>query len=450
MEDIKVDGLIKSGLRFGFNMYMDHRAKGTCERVLTVLFQKLTDQGYLSAIGDGGFQLTDKALMEKIGLTAYPDVRKFMEIMNFNLEEVTIVAGTCVQIRMNKKYKPWDKRIGDAWPGSAKLAKTMRQRTTDVLNMWYAPNAVGAKQSFSQSMGYLLNAEAALEGDDPNASDNILVIVTRIIGLAQMCGISEIGLVDIIEGLSMSYLFETIARALVAGMRGRHPSEVYNIGIGIQGSSENVHKNFAMEARGFKGTREVIGKYTGGRVVLNSIVAEVVVRDSLSEGEEIWCISGWAEALRRRAAKLKENVTTDIHGNRLRRTKQFKVTLSIKGINGVPLAKIKQVGPLLACDKIWGSITGTICPCTNSDPCKKLKGNRVGKLNVIFKSLEPSHFLNTKLVPRRSVFVYETYGDAVAHLFISHCLVSSYVRADEECLYCAHGNAENHIVKAFG
>jgi hypothetical protein len=207
----------------------------------------------------------------------------------------------------------------------------------------YAPNSAGAKQSFNQSMAYLINAEAALEGDDSNAKNNILVIVTRIIGLAQMCGISEIGLVDIIEGLSMSYLFETIARALVAGIRGRHPSEVYNIGLGIQGSSENAHKNFAIEAKGFKGPREVIGKYTGGRVVLNSIVAEVVVRDLLSEGEEIWCMSGWAEALRRRTAKLKEDVATDIHGNQLRRTKCLKVTLSIKRVNGVPLAKIKQV-----------------------------------------------------------------------------------------------------------
>src|SRR6185312_1580050 len=146
-------------------------------------------------------------------------------------------------------------------------------------------------------MAYLVNAEAMLEGDDSNAKNNIMVIVTRIIGLAQMCGISEVGLVDIIEGLSMSYLFETIARALVAGLRGRHPSEVFNIGLGVRGSLENVHKNFVMVANGFKGPREVIGKYTGGRVVLNSIVAEVVVRDRLNEGEEIWCMSGWAAAL---------------------------------------------------------------------------------------------------------------------------------------------------------
>jgi hypothetical protein len=195
-------------------------------------------------------------------------------------------------------------------------------------------------------MAYLLNAEAALEGDDPNAKNNIMVIVTRIIGLAQMCGISEIGLVDIIEGLSMSNLFETIARALVAGIRGRHPSEVYNIGIGIQGSSENVHKNFAIVANGFKGSREVIGKYINGRVVLNSISADVIVRDPLNEGEEVWCMSGWAEALRRRTAKLKQDVATDIHGNQLRRTKWFKVTLSIKRVNGVPFAKIKQVNIL--------------------------------------------------------------------------------------------------------
>jgi hypothetical protein len=63
-------------------------------RVLTVQFQKLMDQGYLSAIGDGGFQLTNKALEEEIGLTAYPDVLAFM---NFN-EEVAVIW-------MNKKYQ---------------------------------------------------------------------------------------------------------------------------------------------------------------------------------------------------------------------------------------------------------------------------------------------------------------------------------------------------------
>ncbi|CAB4374131.1 unnamed protein product [Rhizophagus irregularis] len=432
--DINAGGLIKSAIKFGMNKYMDHKAKKTCERVLNVQFQKLMDQGYLSVIGDGGFQLTNKALAEKIGLTAYPDVLEYMQIMNFNAEEVAVVAGTCVQIWLNKEYQPWDKRVGSAWPKSAKLAAPMRQRATDALNMWYAPNNVGAQQSFNQSMAYLVNAEAALEGDDPDAKNNILVIVTRIIGLAQMCGISEIGLKDIMEGLSMSYLFETIARALIAKMRGQHPSDVFNIGLGIQGSSENVHKNFALEAKRFKGPREVIGKYTGGRVVLNSINAEVVVRDPLSEGEKIWCMKGWAETLRRQTAKLKENAATDIHGNQLRRTKLFKVTLSIKRVDGVPLAKIKQVGPLLVTDKIWGGITGTACPCTSPDPRKKLKGKRVGKVNVIFKSLDP---LNMKIVPRKSVFVLETYGDAVVHLFLSHCLTSAYVRADKECLYCA-------------
>lgn len=67
------------------------------------------------------------------------------------------------------------------------------------------------------------------------------------------------------------------------------------------------------------------------------------MRDQLSEGEEIWCMSGWAEALRRRTAKLKKNVASDVHGNQLRRTKLFKVTLSIKRVNGAPLAKIKEV-----------------------------------------------------------------------------------------------------------
>src|SRR4051794_8099722 len=134
--DVDAGGLIKSGLKLGINMYMDHKAKKTCERVLTVQFQKLMDQGYLSAIGDGGFQLTNKALAEKIGLTAYPDVLAFMQIMNFNVEEVTVVTGTCVQIWMNKKYQSWDKRVGGAWPESAKLAKAMRQRATDALNMW--------------------------------------------------------------------------------------------------------------------------------------------------------------------------------------------------------------------------------------------------------------------------------------------------------------------------
>ncbi|CAG8813371.1 7066_t:CDS:1, partial [Racocetra fulgida] len=89
--------------------------------------------------------------------------------------------------------------------------------------------------------------------------DNLhaLMIATRIIGLAQMCGIPEIGLLDIIEGLSKSYIFETTGRTIVAGMRGRHSSEVYNIGLGIRGSLENVHKNFMIEAGGFKGSREV-------------------------------------------------------------------------------------------------------------------------------------------------------------------------------------------------
>ncbi|CAG8846519.1 11436_t:CDS:2, partial [Gigaspora margarita] len=145
-----------------------------------------------------------------------------------------------------------------------------------------------------------------------------------------------------------------------------------------------------------------------------------VVRNQLKEGEEIWCMSGWAEALRRRTMKLKEDAARDIHGNLLRCTKRLKVTLSIKRVKGVPLAKIKRVGPLLALDMLWGGITGTACPCTKPDPLKKLKGgDRIGKLKVVFKKVDP---LKIKQVPRRTIFVQETYGDGVAKLFYSHCL----------------------------
>ncbi|CAG8722524.1 2409_t:CDS:2, partial [Racocetra fulgida] len=419
MDHINAGGLIKSGVRMGVNMYLDHKAKKTCERILKVQFQKLVNQGYLSVIGDDGLQLTDKALNEKIGLMAYSDMQAYMQMNNFSVEEVAIVSGIRVQIWLNKKYQSWDKRVGGAWPKTADFARRMRQRSSDALNRWYAPHSSGAKQSLNQSMAYLLNAEAAL-GDSPNA----LIIVTRIIGLAQICGISEIGLVDIMEGLSMSFIFETIGRVVVAGMRGQHPSEVYNIGLGIRGSSENVHKNFVTEAGGFKGQREVIGKYTGGRVTLNSIVAEVVMRNQLYEGEEIWCMSGWAEALRRRTIKLKEDTAIDIHGNLLRCKNRLKVTLSIKKVRGVPMAKIKRVGPLHASDMLWGGITGIACSCTSPDPRKKLKGgDRVGKLKVIFRKIDP---LSMKPVPRQSIVVYETYGDGIAHLFLSHCITSAY------------------------
>ncbi|CAG8766172.1 1951_t:CDS:2 [Cetraspora pellucida] len=391
MDHIHAGGLIKSGVRMGVNMYLDNKAKKTCERILKDQFQKLVNQGYLSVIGKDGFQLTDKALNEQIGLMAYSDVRTYMQTNNFNVEEIAIVTRTRVQIWLNKKYQSWDKRVGGTWPKTADFARRMRQRSSDALN------------------------QAAI-GNNPNA----LMIVTRIIGLAQMCGISEIGLVDIIEGLSMSYIFETIGRLVVATMRGQHPSEVYNIGLGIRGSTENVHKNFAMEAGGFKGPREVIGKYIGGRVTLNSIVAEVVLRNHLNEGEEIWCMSGWAEALRRRTIKLREDASRDIHGNLLRCTNRLKVILSIKRVRGVPLAKIKRVGPLRAADLIWGGITGAACLCTNPDPLKKIKGgDRVGKLKISFKKLDP---LSMKPIPRHTIIVHETYGDGIAHLFLSHCL----------------------------
>lgn len=136
ISDINLGSIIKSGISFGINTYMDHNAKKTCGRVLTAQFQKLMDQGYLSAIDDGGFQLTNKALEEKIGLTAYPDVQGFMQIMNFNEEKTALVAGTCLQIWMNKKFQPWDKRVGNAWPESAEFAKFMRQRATDACNIW--------------------------------------------------------------------------------------------------------------------------------------------------------------------------------------------------------------------------------------------------------------------------------------------------------------------------
>ncbi|CAG8497219.1 26316_t:CDS:2 [Racocetra persica] len=383
-------------IRKGVKMYIDNKSKKTCERILKAHFKKLANQGYLSVIGDDGFQLTDKALDEQIGLMAYLDIRAFMQMNNFSVEEITIVTRTRVQIWLSKKYLSWDKRVGDAWSNTADFAKSA---LSDVLNSWYASRSSDAKQPLNQSMGYLLNAEAALD-----ANLHALMIATRIIGLAQMCGIPEIGLLDIIEGLSKSYIFETTGRAIVAGMRGRHSSEVYNIGLGIRGSSENVHKNFMIKAGGFKGSREVIGKYTGGKVVLNSIVAK--------------------------------DTAMDIHGNQLRCTNQLKVTLSIKRVAGVPLAKVKRIGSLQVADMMCGGITGTACPCTNPDQLKKLKrGGRVGKVKVIFRKIDP---LNLPPAPRLTIMVHETYGDGVAHLFLSHCLKSgAYVRADGECLYCA-------------
>ncbi len=50
------------------------------------------------------FQFTNKALAEKIRLIAYLDVLTYMQIINFNVKEVAIVVGTCVQIWLNKEY----------------------------------------------------------------------------------------------------------------------------------------------------------------------------------------------------------------------------------------------------------------------------------------------------------------------------------------------------------
>jgi hypothetical protein len=227
----------------------------------------------------------------------------------------------------------------------------------------YRPKGVGPKQSLNQALAYLMNAEAALDnskaGSNVDDKDIPMAIVTRAIGLAQLCGIEEIGLVDIIEGLSMSFMFETIARHMVASIRGLHGSQVYNISLHMKGSSENVPTEFAVRAKSFIGPKEIVGRWTAAGVMLDGINVSVVARPEVNmpkEGEEIWCMSGWAEALRRQTTKASDIVGMDIHGSRLECNKRSVVKLSLKRVDGILMIKIKQVKlGILHAKWLWNS-----------------------------------------------------------------------------------------------
>ncbi|XP_006457015.1 hypothetical protein AGABI2DRAFT_181401 [Agaricus bisporus var. bisporus H97] len=440
-------GLIKNGIKFGVGLYLDHKAKKTCERVLNAEFEKLVDQGYLSVSeSDQSLVVTDKALDDLIGLTVYFDIRAFVEEYAFNEEEMGLLARTRVCIQMNKKLPAWDKRLGTAWAANTQVAQQFRQRASTALGMWYHPSGVGAKQSLNQATVYFMSAEAALDnskaGGNAEGGDSSMAIVTRAIGLAQLCGIEEIGLVDIMEGLSMSFVFETIARHMVASVRGVHASQVYNVGLHINGSSENVATQFAVKAKNFIGPREVIGKWTATGAALDGIKVKVVARPEINmpkEGEEIWCMSGWAEALRMHTAKADEMAGTDVHGSQLLCDKKSVVKLSLKRVDGILMVKIKQVGILSVSDRYCGGITGLPCPCDSPDPRKRLAPNgKIGKLKLVYQSCDP---VSLKAVKPRTISVLKTYNDAIVRTLACHVLTSSYLRAENECLHCAVSRA---------
>lgn len=308
-----------------------------------------------------------------------------------------------------------------------------------------------------------MSAEAALDnskaGGNAEGGDSSMAIVTRAIGLAQLCGIEEIGLVDIMEGLSMSFVFETIARHMVASVRGVHASQVYNVGLHINGSSENVATQFAVKAKSFIGPREVIGKWTATGAALDGIKVKVVARPEINmpkEGEEIWCMSGWAEALRMHTAKADEMAGTDVHGSQLLCDKKSVVKLSLKRVDGILMVKIKQVtlqictrndfvthilqvGILSVSDRYCGGITGLPCPCDSPDPRKRLAPNgKIGKLKLVYQSCDP---VSLKAVKPRTISVLKTYNDAIVRTLACHVLTSSYLRAENECLHCAVSRA---------
>ncbi|KAH8691548.1 hypothetical protein BGW36DRAFT_465274 [Talaromyces proteolyticus] len=467
--------------------YLDHRACKHFLEDIKDLFVRLTQQVYIeplipSAPADPqtakiGWIMTAKGT-EELFFSVYTDVsraRRHFNLTTARLETMGVMKPLVVNLNSKSKGESIRSRLGATWPAQWRQAMLQRGNPLQGLPMY-------DKRDISRfALGMVRNAARSPAHRD--------LLLARVLGLAQFCGIGEVSLPDLMELMVHSCYYEKVARRYIAAALGVHHTVFAGFALecGLPesrvGSLQNPMENFAEVAASFENELVPIGVIERRKAKItrsNELVHVQFKIDSSTavvEGETIYMISGWAEALlhrphdhpskrsltkdmtvglvkdigkeflppplRLKAGNLTRRISRrDIHGNPIYFSSDLEsVRVSIKRIAGNKLAaKVAQFGDFKPPPFGGQGVFGVQCGCKTADKNKILPG-------AAFKGYKRENIFKFRAGPPLrigyDVILYHwTAGDLPMILFWAESLIKgTYIQVAGECMYCATSRA---------
>ncbi|KAF7184745.1 hypothetical protein CNMCM7691_006168 [Aspergillus felis] len=466
---------------------------GACKDFLEeikTLFVRLTEQGYIaplippsSELADPtrsriGWIMTDKGT-DELFFSVYTDISRAARHFNLTssrLRSMDILRPLVVNLNSKSKVEAIRSRLGITWPPEWRKAMLQRGNPLQALPTY-------DRRYISRfARGMVRNAVRS-----PGHRD---LLLARVLGLAQVCGIGKVSVPDLMELMVHSCHYERIARRCIASVLGVHFT-VFT-GFALQdclpgprmGSLQNPYEGFAEAAAEFDRELVQIGvvergkpKITRGHEMIH-VQFKIDRSTAVTEGEPIYMVSGWAVALlhrprdhphkryfakdmtvglvkymgkellppplRLKAGNLtRRTARTDVHGNPTYSSSELeRIEVHVKRtVNNKLAAKISLFGDFRPPPFGGQGVFGVQCGCRTADPSKLLSGaafKRV-KWENIFKYRAAESPVR---VGFDSILYHWTTGDFPMILFWAESLIKgTYIQVSGECMYCATSRA---------
>ncbi|KAL3449139.1 hypothetical protein BJX65DRAFT_317012 [Aspergillus insuetus] len=493
--------------------YLSHRATKDFIEEIKELFIRLTEQGYItplvpssspsspsslpstspSASAQIGWIMTPKGA-ETLFFSVYTDIsaaRAFFRLPTAQLTRMDVLPRVIVNLTSQSKGEAVRSRLGSTWPAQWREAMVRDGNPLQGMQT-YAPS-----DSSRFARGMVRNAARAAAADLGHRD----LLLARVLGLAQVCGIGEVSLLDMIELMVHSSHYEKIARRVFSAMFGMHFTCF--TGFALQGlllpgsgsgyasrmgSLQNPMEGFAEAAVEFDKELVQIGVVERGKAKIARgeemihvrFKIESAARARATEGEPIYMVSGWAVALlhrpqahpsKRSFAKdmtvdlvkdigkhllppplrikagnmTRKRARTDVHGNPMYFSSDLeKIRVNIKRTaRGKLVAKVANFGDFRPPPFGGQGVFGVPCGCTTADPNKALPGEvfKGYKRENIFK-YRAEQVLSPLRVGYDAILYHWSTGDLPMILYWAETLVKgTYVQVSGECMYCATSRA---------
>lgn len=437
-----------------------YKEKSAFWKALPELLERLRYRGDLELLPSSDPNAADKGpsswVVTNQGLhmttTVYNDISLAIRWFNVSPEtQAAIGLWTKVVVRATKTGSPRDlrKRIGTHWP----------QQVRDRILQDKSLNPFMTMPDFKRIGRFRLATGLVRKATRSRFVD---LFMSRLLALAQLCGVGEVNFKDLAELAVHGSYYEKLARAYVAMMIGNvDKTAIANLSFGPivnkgpLGSTANVPRGFAEAVPKMTGNFVQLGVVQNGTISttwpspttqIKEVGFSMDKKAEAKEGEPIYMIAGWAACLALRSPDPPPDtrvnaeglwvVQRDIHGSPMYlRTGGFKV--SIKRVaDGRLVAKPAAFGIYATPNVIGQGVYGKACDCRAPDANRRLDVS----LQTMFNGVVVNNFdfRETGDFTFHNLYVLWSALDMV--MIVDRAdrhQGSTYVQVYGECLYCA-------------
>lgn len=465
--------------------YMDQKASKKFTGELQEFMSIYTDYGFLVPVlpssshpnSPAGWRTTpDKGQVHFCYM--YPEIQGAIEQTGVDQTSLIETLRRPVMVNVNavNKDSTVRSRLGAGWPSDLKQAILQSEDKNPFVGTGktMSPNVIGR-----HCMGIMAKTRSAQEAAG--------AVILRILGLARVCGVYELGIADLMEIMAHSTIYDRIARSYIASFLGLDADKLYQFGYRLPDGQTVGSKLNNMAVSGMLDPQGLVqvGTINNGRAVLTypcpveeleDVRIQVKGEAKSAQNEPIFMDPVLATVLSYRPANKRKRTLTkmftadllrevgysfiphslvskidagrqkvlkyDVHGNALwqsQEAEEIRIRIPRSPDDRKLHATITQIGVY---HWQWspGGLLGKPCDCNRPDPNKRFLSRRFQGfplLDIFSHGLEAE----SAFTPFESVMLYWVTEDVPLAMFRSPLVMNPYIQSFSECLYCAINRA---------